>query len=330
MARRRQLAVLLAIPGRAAVEIDGLRRALGAAALSRIVPHVTLVPPRNVGEDDLPVVLEVVRRAASALPPVRLELGPPESFLPVTPVLYLSVGGDLETLAELRRLLLAGPLCPPPGREERGFVPHVTIDQRIEPARLPGALETLKHYRASVTVTEVTVVEFHPETRRWLSLAAVALGQERVVGRGGVELELTVSAGLDPDSEAFFEEEWAAYARSAYGTHRPERPYAVTARLDGEVVGTASGELRSRLCHLHYLIVAAGARRHGIGSQLVRAVERLAIDDGLESVRLETRAGGPAEGFYRRLGYEATAILPAWVEGRDFLLMEKAISPPRG
>ena len=63
---RRRLAVVCIVDGRLGAEVDGLRRALGAAALERIAPHLTLVPPVNVHEEDLAEALAVVR---SARPP---------------------------------------------------------------------------------------------------------------------------------------------------------------------------------------------------------------------------------------------------------------------
>ena len=63
MARQR-LGVVLLVPQPLATEIDGVRRALGDGALDRIAPHITLVPPVNVAERDLPRAFTLVRTAA--------------------------------------------------------------------------------------------------------------------------------------------------------------------------------------------------------------------------------------------------------------------------
>lgn len=330
MGERRRLTVSLLLEGDVAREVDGLRRALGAAALERIAPHVTLVPPVNVAEDDLENALFLFRQAAFAVGPLRLELGPPATFLPRTPVVYLQVGGDTEDLVTLRRLLSEGPLASPAGREEREFVPHVTLDQKIAPERAPAVLQALADYRQTTTVSELSLLQFDEGDRRWKTLAAAALGGRRVVGRGGVELSLEVGSLLDPVAQAFVESEWAAYSRQSYGGYRPERPFAIAARRGSEVVGTATGQIRPTLIRLANLVVAERERRQGIGAQLMRAVEQLGRENGASRVRLETRAGGPAEGFYRRLGYEASDTLSAWHEERDFLVMEKALTPGEG
>ena len=88
MARQR-LGVVLLVPQPLATQIDGLRRALGDGALGRIAPHITLVPPVNVAERDLPKAFSVVRPAAAAWPPSPCALGPVATFAPVNPVAYL-------------------------------------------------------------------------------------------------------------------------------------------------------------------------------------------------------------------------------------------------
>lgn len=56
--------------------------------------------------------------------------------------------------------------------------------------------------------------------------------------------------------------------------------------------------------HLEELVVDSNARAGGIGSELVRACERVCIDRGVGQLTMSTRRAG---GFYRRLGYEMTA-----------------------
>ncbi|HEX9109012.1 MAG TPA: GNAT family N-acetyltransferase, partial [Longimicrobiales bacterium] len=58
------------------------------------------------------------------------------------------------------------------------------------------------------------------------------------------------------------------------------------------------------LCRITALVVAGHARGHGIGRQLVEAVERLALERGclrLEVTSADHRA--PAHAFYRNLGF---------------------------
>ena len=64
MARHR-IAVALLVPQPLATELDGIRRALGASERTRVVPHLTLVPPVNLGDALLQAGLDLIRRAAA-------------------------------------------------------------------------------------------------------------------------------------------------------------------------------------------------------------------------------------------------------------------------
>src|SRR5437867_1954584 len=90
---RLRLGVALLIPPPVDRAIDALRRALGDGSLGRIPAHLTLVPPVNVRDDRLGDALDVVRAAAASTRPFAVMLGPPATFLPDTPVVFLPVGG---------------------------------------------------------------------------------------------------------------------------------------------------------------------------------------------------------------------------------------------
>jgi len=327
MGERRRLTVALVITGPVADEVNGMRRALGAKALGRIAPHVTLVPPVNVHEEDLEEVLSHVRCQAARNGPMAVELGPPATFWPRTPVLYLELCGDLEGLGELQRSLVCGPLAPPPGRVERDFVPHVTLDQRIDPRRLPHALAALADYRSSYCFERVTILEQDAD-HRWLPMADTALGRPLLVGRGSLDLELCVVEQPDPVVMAWAEGEWAAYSRAFYGpaVHAFER-FAVVARTKGTLVGYAEGDIRGTALKLGRLIVGPQWRGQGIASQLLRAVERFGLEHGCDCVRLETLAGERAAELYEDRGFKVIARLANWRDGHDFVLMERALSP---
>lgn len=322
------------VTGTAADEIDGLRRALGAQSLRRIGPHLTLVPPLNVRNEDLHQVLEHVRRCAGSSGPVALELGPPVSFWPRAPVLYLEVAGDVAAVEALQDALATGPLAPPASRPRRPFVPHVTLDQQMEPERLAHALAALGDYRASCRFEGVAVLAQSVEStestqsaeRRWQVIADAPLGRPRMVGRGTLDLELSVVHRLDVELAGWADGLWQEYARARYGDEaRPDEPYAVVARVGGAPVGVASGEIRGPLCHLGRLVVSPPWRDHGVGSHLLRAVERYGAERGCTRTRLETATGGAAERFCAERGYVAVATLPRWREAQDFVVMERSL-----
>ena len=249
---RRRLGAVLLLEGRVAVEVDGLRRACGDRSLGRVPGHLTLVPPVNVDEDEVPAALTRMRTAAAAARgPVEVTLGPPATFLPDNPVLYLEVGGaDLPAVHRLRETVFAYPL-------ERKltwpFVPHVTVADNAEPGRIQAALTALADYTATATFERLHLLEERPD-RTWAPIADSSLGPPDLVGRGGFEVELTTTDLLDPEAAAFL---------SDHAADVGDPPYVV-ARHRWEVIGVADE---------NGTVVAPEHRSHGVAELLTRRLE---------------------------------------------------------
>lgn len=319
---RLRLGVALLVPRPVAREIDVLRRACGDEAPERMAPHITLVPPVNVREDRLDDAVARLRSAAAASRPLTLALGPPTTFLPDNPVLYLAVGGETEALQALRDRVFVEPL-------DRSltwpFHPHVTVVDGGEPARLHAAVTALAGYRTEVTFERIHLLQERRDdagARVWRPIADAAFAAPAVVGRGGLVLELAVSEQLDPEAEAFRQREWEV-AMSALSGEARLRDLAVVARRDGQVVGSAFGWTSGRGVFLDDLVVAAGHRREGIGAHLVAGFLSAAAERGGRLARVRTKAGGPAEGFWRRLGWTEEACFESYALGHDTVQLRR-------
>ena len=247
-------------------ELDGLRRALGSDALARIPPHLTLVPPVNVRTSSMGAALRVLRDAAAGCGPLRLRLGPPASFLPETPTVHLAVHEPVDAVSALRALRDAVFVAPLARPLTHPFEPHVTLDDDADPSRIEAICASLGDYAIEVTFDRLHLLreERSDDTgRRWVPVADVPLGPRVVVGRGGVELELTASTLIDPEGLALF----AKLGRT------PPGPAAggvvVSARRRGELVGVATAvpdEVEPTV------LVTRDQRGQGIGDQLRRAL----------------------------------------------------------
>lgn len=323
MARRR-VGVVLPIPEPARTEIDGLRRALGDGALGRIPPHLTLVPPVNVRDEAVPDALALLREAAAATPPrLTLRLGPPLSFLPVNPVVYLLVAGMVDEVHALRERVFRPPL-------ERDlswpFVPHVTLADEADEDRIGDAMSALADYEIDVDIGAVQILE--ERDRQWVVLAEARFGPATVVARGGLELSLSASAVLDDEAQRFARWEWDRYDAVEYkAAAGPSEALAIAARRSGEVVGIARGELNrhTQAAHLSELIVAAGERGTGVGGQLVAAFEAEARAAGCARLTVHADAQTPAARFYRDRGFVDEVVLPEWKFGRSFVRLVRAL-----
>lgn len=249
---RRRLGAVLLLPGPVAAEVDGLRRACGDGSLGRVPGHLTLVPPVNVREDDLPAALTRLRTAAASVRgPVEVTIGPPATFLPVNPVLHLEVGGPgLPAVHRLREKVFAYPLERP---LTWPFVPHVTVADNAEPDRITAALVALADYTAPVRFDRVHLLEERPD-RTWHPIADCPLGPADLVGRGGFEVELTTSDLLDPEAAGFL---------AGHGAGPGAPPYVV-ARHRWAVIGVA---------HASGLLVAPEHAGHGVLDLLARRLD---------------------------------------------------------
>lgn len=321
---KRRLGVVLLVPSPWATEIDGMRRALGDGALGRIPTHLTLVPPVNVRDDRVPDALAVLRRAAAATRPFTVQLGPPATFHPVNPVLYLAVDGKgADAVHRLRDRVFADPLERP---LTWPFVPHVTLADEAPPERLLAGTAALADYTVDVTFDRVHLLE-EGEGRTWRPIADVPFAAPAVIGRGGLELSLSASQALDDEAARWTAREWAAYSEAEYGTAtETEEPFALTARRGASIVGTATGELSADDAYLARLIVAPAERGTGVGSHLLAAVESLAAERGCRRLTLRTQAAGTARTFYEARGWRVYATLERWRSGRDFVQMERLLS----
>lgn len=325
---RIRLGAALMIPEPLAGEVQGLRRACGDHGA--MAPHLTLVPPVNVRRDDLGEALSVLQDAAARTRPFALTLGPPATFLPDNPVLFLRVGGDLDALFEFRARVFVGPLS---RSLTWPFTPHVTICDSGEPERLRAAVVALADYRVEFEVERVYLLhERRPDAdrpRRWVPLLDAAFAEPIVVGRGGFELTLIASECFDAWSRATV----ATWETGADETGRDEagrdeaheegivvldlendepsvlgvgRPMVVRALHEGRLVGVSTGQRSGHVGVVTSGIVAPDQRRRGIGRHLLAALVSAMADDGATQVSAWAQAESSGEYWLRSAGFVDT------------------------
>lgn len=86
---------------------------------------------------------------------------------------------------------------------------------------------------------------------------------------------------------------------------------AVLAWEDAQAVGSARFRPEEDALYVGRVAVLPSHRRRGVGRQIMRYMEMLAVERGYRSVRLGVRMQLPANlAFYQRLGYEIMRIVP--------------------
>ena len=106
--------------------------------------------------------------------------------------------------------------------------------------------------------------------------------------------------------------------------------------VEGQLVGSAQlafpawPNARHRV-EIQKVFVAAEVRGRGIGRSLMTALHEAARQRGRCLIVLGTRRGGPAERFYRQLGYREAGVIPGYTtdavgERHDHLSMYRQLS----
>src|SRR5215467_15430037 len=102
--------------------VENLRRELHPE-LPHLAAHVTLLPPRLLSSSE-PAALEILERHCKEVEPFEVSLGEVETFIPVTPTVFIRVAHAAYRMRELHDLLNVGGLKT---QEEWPYMPHLTI-----------------------------------------------------------------------------------------------------------------------------------------------------------------------------------------------------------
>ena len=117
---------------------------------------------------------------------------------------------------------------------------------------------------------------------------------------------IEIHPGDAPELEAFLVERIYEYNAAATGYHDGETFTACHRTESGEIQAGTSGYTWGCCCYVANLWVAEQFRGKGLGSELLRAVERYARDRQCRIIFLSTHSF-QAPGFYERHGYKTVA-----------------------
>jgi 2'-5' RNA ligase superfamily len=166
----------------AGVFVENLRRELHPD-LPHLAAHVSILPPRPLQGTESSA-LHFLERICESEEPFEVTLGDVETFLPVTPTVYIRVQGGAARMSELHSKLNTEALA---FKEEWPYIPHLTIVKMSaeEPARkaFQMARERWAQYSGSqrILLERLTFVREDVENR-WVDLAPIPLGG-RLVSR---------------------------------------------------------------------------------------------------------------------------------------------------
>ncbi|GAA2221104.1 2'-5' RNA ligase family protein [Streptomyces nogalater] len=152
------IGVSIAVPEPHGSLLQERRAGFGDAAAHGIPTHVTLLPPTEVDEADLPAIDAHLTEVAAAGRPFPMRLSGTGTFRPLSPVVYVRVVAGAEECTRLQQRIreASGPLA----RDLLfPYHPHVTVAHGIEEAAMDRAFEELADYAAEWPCTGFALYE---------------------------------------------------------------------------------------------------------------------------------------------------------------------------
>src|SRR5215470_2801367 len=165
--------------------VENLRRELHPE-LPHLAAHVTLLPPRLLSCSE-PAALEVLERHCREVEPFEVSLGEVETFIPVTPTVFIRVAHAAYRMRELHDLLNVDGLKT---EEEWPYMPHLTIVKMSSEDQAQYAYRAARTRWAefegsrSIEIRDLTFVR-EDAPYRWVDLTTVPLGAHRAVSGAG-------------------------------------------------------------------------------------------------------------------------------------------------
>jgi 2'-5' RNA ligase len=157
------IGVSVAVPEPYGPALQDYRVALGDETARHIPTHITLVPPLEVGDDDLDGVCDHLEKAAAAQAPFRVRLRGTGTFRPVSPVVFVGVVEGISGCEMLAAAVRSGPLAVP---ADYPYHPHVTVAHHLDEAQMDRAFTELAGYDAGFVVDEFWLY-MHDERHGW-------------------------------------------------------------------------------------------------------------------------------------------------------------------
>jgi 2'-5' RNA ligase len=157
---RRDFGVAIGLPEPFTRELQGWRERLGDPNARGVPPHITLLPPASLHEEQLPEVEEHLRLVAAGERAFEVHLRGSATFRPVSPVVFVPLARGISDCERVESQVRSGPLS-----RSLGFPyhPHVTVAHDLGEDVLDRAFDELATYDARFTVWGFTLFEQGPD-----------------------------------------------------------------------------------------------------------------------------------------------------------------------
>lgn len=160
--------------------VENLRRELHPD-LPHLAAHLTILPPRLLRSSES-AALRRLESICGGEEPFEVHLGGVETFIPVTPTVYIRVDGAASRMDDLHRRLNIDELA---FQEEWPYIPHLTIVKMTAEQTARSALELARERWANYGGNRCILLERLTFVREdaqncWVDLAPIHLGRTLV------------------------------------------------------------------------------------------------------------------------------------------------------
>lgn len=135
---------------------------------------------------------------------------------------------------------------------------------------------------------------------------------------------LTVSTRVEQDIAQFIGDGLNGYNHDAGGPHNDQDLWFIARDDSGAVVGGLKGSSEYGWLFVEWLWIGAGARKRGLGIELLGKAEEVARQRGCIGVHLDSYTFQAPE-FYKRHGYEEFGRIDDYPPGQSRVWLKKRL-----
>ena len=141
-----------------------------------------------------------------------------------------------------------------------------------------------------------------------------------------MEIQVTLAQKSSKKIEIFEKKEWQVADLEHYGKKIDftKKRYKFIAKTnEGKITGTLDLVIEANLAFIEGLIVGKAYQQKGVGSKLLKEAEAFSQKKHCTKIYLETNQGWTAEKFYKKNGYQISAVLEKHICNQTSLILTK-------
>lgn len=173
-------ALVAYVRGPAGEFVESLRRELHPD-LPHLAAHLTILPPRPLKGTEASAI-QILEKICDEEEPFQVSLGMVETFVPITPTVFIRIEAAAPRMSELHRKLNTDVLA---YEEQWPYIPHLTIAKMNGEDLARSAYDTARdrwdHYAGSRRILLDRLIFVREDSANcWTDLAPVILGRKLV------------------------------------------------------------------------------------------------------------------------------------------------------